>query len=375
MPGRRTGARSSRSSPARPASLTLVTVGQTVWPLRKLALLAPRRPDTGPQGFPVNRSAVAAGVVDSAQDPDYRLVVEGDVAPPGRALARRAPRAPAAHRDAAHRVRRGVERVAARGAGCRCATCSTWPARGPTPACGCTRCSSALSYATSDLDPDQARDRDTLLALEVDGEALHLDHGYPAAPHRAQPARRDADQVGHRAGGVVNDLTDVPDDRDPGTRLLDRARARHAGDGLRRGRAGEPDRLAARARRRAVVRRRHPAPRPGARAHRARRGVGDRALDAGRRCTRRLRAAVLGSGLILAIGWPGLRGYGNKPDNATIHPLDYSTAVLTLLVLVWAAALAWSAWRLVRRSARSHASAHPGDDPGSPRTSRTRAPG
>ena len=38
-------------------ALTLVTVGQTVWPLRKLALLAPRRPDTGPQGFPVNRSA------------------------------------------------------------------------------------------------------------------------------------------------------------------------------------------------------------------------------------------------------------------------------------------------------------------------------
>ena len=74
-----TGAASSRSSPGRRAMLTLVTVGQTVWPLRKLALLAPRRPDTGPQGFPVNRSAVAAGVVDTAQDPAYRLVVEGDV--------------------------------------------------------------------------------------------------------------------------------------------------------------------------------------------------------------------------------------------------------------------------------------------------------
>ena len=36
-----------------------------------------------------------------------------------------------------------------------------------------------LSYASSDLDPDQARDRDTLLALEVEGEELHLDHGYP----------------------------------------------------------------------------------------------------------------------------------------------------------------------------------------------------
>ena len=51
-----------------------------------------------------------------------------------------------------------------------------------------------------------------------------------------------------------------------------------------------------------------------------------------------LRAAVLGSALVVAIGWPGLRGYGNKPDNATIHPLDYGSAVLTLLVLLWAAA-------------------------------------
>jgi hypothetical protein len=36
--------------------VTLFTVGQTVWPLRRIALLAPRRPDAGPQGFPVNRT-------------------------------------------------------------------------------------------------------------------------------------------------------------------------------------------------------------------------------------------------------------------------------------------------------------------------------
>ncbi len=65
-----------------------------------------------------------------------------------------------------------------------------------------------------------------------------------------------------------------------------------------------------------------------------------------------LRAAVLGTGLVVAIGWPGLRGYGNKADNATIHPLDYGSAVLTLLVLMWAAALVWSVWRLVRRADR-----------------------
>jgi hypothetical protein len=68
-----------------------------------------------------------------------------------------------------------------------------------------------------------------------------------------------------------------------------------------------------------------------------------------------LRTAVLGTGLIVAVGWPGLRGYGNKPDNATIHPLDYTSAVVTLLVLLWVAALAWSAWRLARPAGRSRA--------------------
>lgn len=65
-----------------------------------------------------------------------------------------------------------------------------------------------------------------------------------------------------------------------------------------------------------------------------------------------LRTAVLGTALIVAVGWPGLRGYGNKADNATIHPLDYGTAVLTLLVLLWVAALVWSARRLARPAGR-----------------------
>ena len=87
-----------------------------------------------------------------------------------------------------------------------------------------------------------------------------------------------------------------------------------------------------------------------------------------------LRAAALGSALVIAVGWPGLRGYGNKADNATIHPLDYGSAVLTLLALLWGAALVWSAWRLARRGARSPASTPRGAAPGSPRTSRTPAP-
>ena len=42
-------------------------------------------------------------------------------------------------------------------------------------------------YGASELNRLQAHDRDTLLALELDGEPLHLDHGFPArliAPNR-----------------------------------------------------------------------------------------------------------------------------------------------------------------------------------------------
>jgi hypothetical protein len=158
--------------------LTLLTVGQTVWPLRKLALLAPRRPDTGPQGFPVNRSAVAAGVVESARDPGYRLVVEGRVRHPIeltldelRALPRRTATLPIACVEgwSASRTWRGV------------------PVRDLLDLAGAAHDARVrvhslqrrLAYRSSDLDPDQARDGDTLLALEVDGEELHLDHGFP----------------------------------------------------------------------------------------------------------------------------------------------------------------------------------------------------
>jgi len=44
-----------------------------------------------------------------------------------------------------------------------------------------------FSYATSELTAAQADDVDTLLALRVEGEELHLDHGFPIrliAPNR-----------------------------------------------------------------------------------------------------------------------------------------------------------------------------------------------
>ena len=62
-----------------------------------------------------------------------------------------------------------------------------------------------------------------------------------------------------------------------------------------------------------------------------------------------LRAGILGSALIVAVAWPALRGYGDRPDNATVHPLDYGSAVLTALAILWGAVVLWSVLAIVRR--------------------------
>ena len=60
--------------------VALTTVGEAVTPLAPLAVLAPRRPGTGPQDVPVNKSAAATGVTAQARDPRWRLTVTGRVA-------------------------------------------------------------------------------------------------------------------------------------------------------------------------------------------------------------------------------------------------------------------------------------------------------
>jgi hypothetical protein len=63
-----------------------------------------------------------------------------------------------------------------------------------------------------------------------------------------------------------------------------------------------------------------------------------------------VRAGVLATALVLAVAWAPLRGYGRAtvPDNETVQPLDYSTAVLTVLAVVWAGVALWLAARWFR---------------------------
>jgi DMSO/TMAO reductase YedYZ molybdopterin-dependent catalytic subunit len=159
--------------------LALFVVGMTATPLRKLALLAPRRPDTGPQGFAVNRTAASVNLTDVDLS-SWRLTVDGPATPDPLVLTyddlmqmdQHEAELPIAcvegwstsQRWRGVRIRDLIERAGAAGA---------------TEA---TVISMQRSnrQKTSTVDHSQLNDPDTLLALAVNDETLVADHGFPA---------------------------------------------------------------------------------------------------------------------------------------------------------------------------------------------------
>jgi DMSO/TMAO reductase YedYZ molybdopterin-dependent catalytic subunit len=165
------------------AALAAVTVGgQSVPALHRLALLSPRS-GRGPQGLPVNRTAAAAGVAAAALAPDFRLTVAGvrtvelSLAQL-RGLPQRTVRLPIACVEGwsqwatwtGVRVRDLAELAGAHGSDLRFVSIEDGP------------------YGVSTLPTNAAAADDSLLALELDGAELDLDHGYPCrliAPARS----------------------------------------------------------------------------------------------------------------------------------------------------------------------------------------------
>jgi hypothetical protein len=70
-----------------------------------------------------------------------------------------------------------------------------------------------------------------------------------------------------------------------------------------------------------------------------------------------VRAACIATAVVLLVAYPALRGFGRAtaPGNESVQPLDYTTAVLTVLAVVWGVALVWACANLAarRRVARS----------------------
>lgn len=157
--------------------LTVATIGQTLEPLQDVSVLAPRRPGTGPQGVPVNRTAAQAAVIEAARDPGYRMVVAW----------------PGGERSFTYDELRALPQNEAV---LPIACVEGWSANGRWGGVRLRDLAEVVGYADPDgavvrsLQPgsrftssrvnrDQLRDRDSLLALDLEGEPLHIDHGYP----------------------------------------------------------------------------------------------------------------------------------------------------------------------------------------------------
>ncbi|WP_329462121.1 molybdopterin-dependent oxidoreductase [Streptomyces sp. NBC_01431] len=164
-------------------AVTLTTVGQSFTPLKAFDVLAPRHPDHGPMGLPVNRTAAAAGVaqVDSAA---YRLTVAGP-RPYTLTLAELA----------ALTQYESVLPIAcvegwsksAHWTGVRVTDLLRRAGAPPDARIRVVSLEKYGSYRVMEMGREYAHDPLTLLALKLNGQTLDPDHGYPAriiAPNR-----------------------------------------------------------------------------------------------------------------------------------------------------------------------------------------------
>lgn len=160
------------------AAVVAFTAGQSFRPLDGVNLFAPRKAGVGPNALPVNRTARAAGVLESAVAPDWALtVVNGDSS---RSFTR-AELAALPQYD----VELPIACVEGWSQG------ASW--RGPRlrdlldtvdADAGVSIRATSLEpkggFRLMDMGPEFVRDALTLVALEVNGQVLDIDHGYPA---------------------------------------------------------------------------------------------------------------------------------------------------------------------------------------------------
>lgn len=166
------------------AAVTVLTVGQSVTPLRRVSVLGVRDGD-GPQDLPVNRTARAAGATSAALDEDWRLEVEhaGTTTSFSREDLLALP-------QATHRLP-----IACVEGWSRSADWTGVPVRDLLDLVGAPRGAAVLvrslqtrgAFSVSELPAQFVEDRRTMLALDLNGSTLAVDHGFPCriiAPNR-----------------------------------------------------------------------------------------------------------------------------------------------------------------------------------------------
>ncbi|GAA3029229.1 molybdopterin-dependent oxidoreductase [Actinokineospora globicatena] len=157
-----------------------LTVGQTVEWLRPLALLVPRGlvPGDGPNGFPVNRTATAAGITAADTGPEWTLVLLGGRDPVTLDRARLA----ALPQHTATLPIACVEgwSTTQDWTGVRLADLARLTGVDIPASAHVRSLERGGPFGQATLQGNQVTNPDALLALRVNGADLSPDHGYPA---------------------------------------------------------------------------------------------------------------------------------------------------------------------------------------------------
>lgn len=164
------------------AAVTVTTVGQTLPLLRRLNLLGPRRPEVGVQGLPVNQTADGAGVLDQVESDaavaDYRLTVTGRVETELELTLDDLRAMPQVTEELPIACVEGWS-ASARWSGVQVRELLARAGAPDDSEVLVVSLEETALYSTSMLNRLQAADELTLLALDIDGEPLHVDHGRP----------------------------------------------------------------------------------------------------------------------------------------------------------------------------------------------------
>jgi DMSO/TMAO reductase YedYZ molybdopterin-dependent catalytic subunit len=143
-----------------------------------LNFFAPRRMDTGPQGVPINRTAAQAGVEGAALSPDWVLTVSSGLVQKTFTLAQLA-----ALPQHSYGLPIACVEGWSQGAQWRGVRIRDLMALVDAPVDAGLQISSMERggvYGRSFMPAAYNQDDQTLLALELNGAPLDLDHGYPA---------------------------------------------------------------------------------------------------------------------------------------------------------------------------------------------------
>ncbi|WP_211880792.1 molybdopterin-dependent oxidoreductase [Pseudarthrobacter albicanus] len=159
-------------------AVVLTTAGQSFSWLGPLNLFAPRTMGTGPQSVPVNRTAAQAKVTDLAQSGDWTLTVTHHNT--ARSFTLAALKAlPQYDQELPIACVEGWSQTA-RWRGVRMRDLINAAGAPPDSAVRVTSLEPEGAYRLMSMPAEYVQDERTLVALELNGTVLDLDHGYPA---------------------------------------------------------------------------------------------------------------------------------------------------------------------------------------------------